>query len=166
MEKPKRTSGILRRINLQGRREFEFVAPLSLEECRKRLQPQTHLPLKIDEKGEFHFYQTRDAGKNLVVTLDAWLAPLDDAQTHVHGNARIVEATTAMLALVTLTHGGIMAVLLAASAPAFSILPPAFIAAFWFVCLKARTKLIDDLMNTLDVKAKGKMKNRRDPEAE
>jgi hypothetical protein len=166
MEKPKRGSGIINRINLQARREFDFVAPLSISECRKRLQTLTHTPLKIDEKGELHFHQIRDAGKNLGIELDAYLAPLDDYQTHIHGNARIAGETAAILALFTVTHGAVVALLLGSGVPPLILLPSAGIAVFWYVCLHARNKLINDLMDTLDMKAKGKLKNKPDTEAE
>jgi hypothetical protein len=166
MEKPKRASSIINRINPQRRREFDFVAPLSLSECRKRLQAKTYAPLKIDEKGELHFHQIQDAGKNLGIELDAYLAPLDEYQTHVYGNVRLASDTAAVLAFFTVTHGGVVALLLGVGVPLVVFLPSAGVAVFWFVCLHARNKLMTDLMGALDVKIKGKQKNRPDAKAE
>jgi hypothetical protein len=165
MQKPKRGSGIINRINLQARREFDFVAPLSLKECQNRLRKQPRAQLRMQpDTGELHFKRERDAGKNLNVVLDAYFVALDDDQTHVYGEARIRGDTAGVLALFTVTHGGFVALLIGAAVPPLAILPPALIALFWHLTLKARAELIDDLMVVLDVKIKRKAKQPLDEE--
>jgi hypothetical protein len=167
MEKPKRGDGWANKLNVQARREFDFVVPLSLKECQNRLRKQPNSQLKMQpETGEWHFTRRRDAGKNLNVMLDAYLVPLDGDQTHVYGEARIRGDTAAVLALFTVTHGAFVAMLVAAAMPPLAIFPPALMALFWHLTLKARAELIDDLMVALDVKIKRKAKTPADAEAE
>jgi hypothetical protein len=160
MDKPKRSTRFLNRLNLQRRKYFDFDVSLSLEECKERLlaldtresyPPTTWVRKVTDGTEDFHYRMDTDGNPTI---LDVYFQPIDLNQTQVYGNVRMKDVVVGVFVVSMLVFIGMgvgVSVIVASPVP---LLFPVLALLNWGKVLLERKRLLDQMMVVLGMKLK------------